>query len=201
MTQADQYPIQIYWSEEENGFIAIAPDLPGCTVVAETETQALVEIRTAIQERLSLMVSIGNPIPEPSRAPLERTYSGKILVRMPQTLHRNLAAQAEQEGTSLNQYLVYLLTASHTKQAIKAPAIEVMHTAQASSLSGTPVTFWGNPSAASEWHHLHPYLGTLQTWSAPSVVVRSSDVIDQPEWNQAVFAVLSNPQSRRPANG
>lgn len=37
-------------------------------------------------------------------------YSGELRVRFPKSLHKELAEQAEVEGVSLNQYLIYLLT-------------------------------------------------------------------------------------------
>ncbi|WP_327204053.1 toxin-antitoxin system HicB family antitoxin [Paenibacillus tyrfis] len=37
-------------------------------------------------------------------------YSGSIRVRMPKTLHRDLATAAELEGVSLNQYMLYKLS-------------------------------------------------------------------------------------------
>lgn len=44
---------------------------------------------------------------------LERSvdgYSGKILVRLPRSLHKRLALAAEIEGVSLNQYILYKLS-------------------------------------------------------------------------------------------
>jgi predicted HicB family RNase H-like nuclease len=40
----------------------------------------------------------------------EQDYSGKFVLRLPKSLHRRLAQQAEQEGVSLNQYAVSLLS-------------------------------------------------------------------------------------------
>ncbi|BDI19664.1 hypothetical protein ANSO36C_54660 [Nostoc cf. commune SO-36] len=39
------------------------------------------------------------------------SYSGKLLVRIPKSLHRRLAETSEREGVSLNQYIVSLLSA------------------------------------------------------------------------------------------
>lgn len=39
----------------------------------------------------------------------ERTYSGKVNLRMPRSLHRDLARRAEEEGVSLNQLMVVVL--------------------------------------------------------------------------------------------
>jgi Uncharacterized protein encoded in hypervariable junctions of pilus gene clusters len=39
-----------------------------------------------------------------------RDYNGKILLRLPKTLHRELASNAKSEGISLNQFLLYKLS-------------------------------------------------------------------------------------------
>lgn len=40
---------------------------------------------------------------------VEKTYSGKVNLRMPTSLHRDLARKAEDEGVSLNQFMVVAL--------------------------------------------------------------------------------------------
>ena len=40
----------------------------------------------------------------------EKAYSGKVNLRMPRSLHRDLARRAEEEGVSLNQFMVVALT-------------------------------------------------------------------------------------------
>ncbi len=49
----------------------------------------------------------GDEIPLPSS---DDTYSGKLLLRMPKSLHRCLAQKADRENVSLNQYIVSVLS-------------------------------------------------------------------------------------------
>jgi predicted RNase H-like HicB family nuclease len=51
---------------EDGGFGVWCPDLPGCVAVADTEAQALAEIRTAIKMHLAGMQEDGLPIPHPA---------------------------------------------------------------------------------------------------------------------------------------
>jgi predicted RNase H-like HicB family nuclease len=51
---------------EDGGFGVWCPDLPGCVVVADTEAQALAEMRTAIELHLAGMREDGLPIPHPA---------------------------------------------------------------------------------------------------------------------------------------
>ncbi|WP_346297597.1 type II toxin-antitoxin system HicB family antitoxin [Geoglobus acetivorans] len=44
-----EYTIGIFYSEEDEGYIAVVPELPGCSAFGETEEEALREIKTAIE--------------------------------------------------------------------------------------------------------------------------------------------------------
>ena len=41
------YPIKVFYSEEDRGFIAIVPDLPGCSAFGETEEEAIKQVKIA----------------------------------------------------------------------------------------------------------------------------------------------------------
>ncbi len=60
------YKIQIFYSKEDEGFIAVAPDLPGCSAFGETEEQALKEVKIAMSLWLQTAEEIGKDIPEPT---------------------------------------------------------------------------------------------------------------------------------------
>ncbi len=49
---------------------------------------------------------------ETTEASAQPSFSGRLLLRMPQTLHAELSRAAEREGTSLNQFIVGALTRS-----------------------------------------------------------------------------------------
>lgn len=113
----NRYPAQVFWSDDDEGYIAIAPDLPGCSAFGEDQQEALAELQHAIAAWIEAANAVGNPVPAPSK-PAERiTHSGKVLVRMPRELHAGLAKSAESEGISLNQYVVYLLAKYHTERS------------------------------------------------------------------------------------
>jgi hypothetical protein len=52
----------------------------------------------------------------------DSTHSGRLLLRMPQTLHAQLAARSDAEGVSLNQYIVEALTRTLTNAPEAAEA-------------------------------------------------------------------------------
>jgi predicted RNase H-like HicB family nuclease len=127
-----RYPAQVFWSDEDEGFIAIAPDLPGCSSFGETQAEALAELQPAIEAWIQAARAANNPIPGPSDPAQRAQYSGKVLVRMPRVLHARLVGAAEVEEVSLNQYIVYLLsTASahvakqqqrHSREVVQQPS-------------------------------------------------------------------------------
>jgi len=62
-----KYPVTIFYSEEDGGYIAIAPDLKGCSAFGETPQGALRELETAIELWLNVARQDSSPIPEPTR--------------------------------------------------------------------------------------------------------------------------------------
>jgi predicted RNase H-like HicB family nuclease len=101
------YPIKVFYSDEDKGFIAIIPDLPGCSAFGETEEEALREVKIAQELWIKTARKEGSKIPRPSS---KNIYSGKILARTPKSLHKALMEKAKEEGVSLNQLVVYILS-------------------------------------------------------------------------------------------
>jgi predicted RNase H-like HicB family nuclease len=64
------YHINIFYSEEDKGYIADIPDLETCSAFGETPTQALAEVELAKQAWLEAAKSEGKPIPEPKYRPV-----------------------------------------------------------------------------------------------------------------------------------
>jgi predicted RNase H-like HicB family nuclease len=107
-----RYPIEVFWSDEDEGYIAVAPDLPGASAWGKTEASAISELHTVIGLWIKAARKAGNSVPGPSdRADVN--YSGKFLMRVPKRLHSELAHAARVQGVSLNQYVLYLLTKGH----------------------------------------------------------------------------------------
>jgi len=66
----NKYSIEILFSHEDEGYIAVAPDLPGCSAFGETEEEALAEIKNAISLWIETVEKEGKGIPEPSNRSL-----------------------------------------------------------------------------------------------------------------------------------
>jgi len=66
--------INIFWSEEDDGYIADIPDLDGCSAFGETTEQALAEVERAKTAWLEVARETGRAVPEPRYRPA--LYSG-----------------------------------------------------------------------------------------------------------------------------
>ncbi|MCL6591968.1 MAG: type II toxin-antitoxin system HicB family antitoxin [Firmicutes bacterium] len=60
-----KYEIIIYWSEEDQAFIAEAPELPGCAADGKTYQDALLNIEGIIKEWIETAKELGREIPNP----------------------------------------------------------------------------------------------------------------------------------------
>jgi predicted RNase H-like HicB family nuclease len=61
-----RYEVIIYWSTEDEAFIAEVPELPGCAADGATYQKALSNVEVIIQEWIETAHALGRPIPEPN---------------------------------------------------------------------------------------------------------------------------------------
>ena len=95
-------------NQTDNGsFVAEIPSLPGCITQGDSMREATSLIEEAKARWLEMAIKNGIDIREPRQ---RSEYSGRFLVRMPRSLHARLTQQAADEGVSLNQYVVSLLS-------------------------------------------------------------------------------------------
>jgi predicted RNase H-like HicB family nuclease len=59
------YEIILYWSNEDQVFIAEVPELPGCMAHGDSQEIALANVKEALQLWLDTAKEFGDPIPEP----------------------------------------------------------------------------------------------------------------------------------------
>jgi len=61
----NKYEVIIYWSEEDEAFVAEVPQLPGCAAHGPSQEAALASAQEAIRFWLDTAREFGDPIPEP----------------------------------------------------------------------------------------------------------------------------------------
>ena len=100
------YRMEVTPDIDEGGYVVSFPDLPGCLSSGETVEEAISNAEDAKRAWLSASIEDGIEISEPGAS----SYSGQFKLRIPKSLHRSLAEHAKTEGTSMNQYCIYLLS-------------------------------------------------------------------------------------------
>lgn len=89
---------------DEDVFRAEVVEFQGCFAVGDTESEALAALSHAAESWIEAALEMGQEIPPPLE-PVSG-YSGKLVLRMPRSLHRKAAFVAQREGVSLNQFIV-----------------------------------------------------------------------------------------------
>ncbi|OGJ86893.1 MAG: hypothetical protein A2268_09205 [Candidatus Raymondbacteria bacterium RifOxyA12_full_50_37] len=60
-----KYEVIIYWSNEDDVFIAEVPELPGCAADGKTSAESLKNVQLVIEEWIETAQKLGRTIPEP----------------------------------------------------------------------------------------------------------------------------------------
>lgn len=101
------YKIEIVKDKAEGGYVALYPQLKGCVSCAKDIETAVTMLEDARREWIAAALEEGISIPEPNG---DDQYSGQFKLRLPKSLHRELAEESRREGISMNQYCLYLLS-------------------------------------------------------------------------------------------
>lgn len=97
------YRLEIIEDQDEGGFVALYPDLPGCITCGETIEDVMENITDAKRVWLEAALEDGVEISEPGNSELFR-------LRIPQSLQRSLKERSRKEGMGVNQYCIRLLS-------------------------------------------------------------------------------------------
>jgi len=107
------YSFRVFWSEEDDAFIASCPEFPGISGIGDTAEEAVAEAKQALELAIETYRDEGWPLPDPT---ILESHSGQFRVRVPRSLHAMLAEGAEVEGVSLNSYVISLLAAGVVRE-------------------------------------------------------------------------------------
>jgi len=110
--------------DPDGGYVAENPDLSGCVAQGETPDEAVAALEKARRLWIKVRLEDGLPVPEPIDV---GDYSGKFVLRVPRTMHAELARLAVREGVSLNHYVSTAL-AQHVGAAPWRSTVETVNT-------------------------------------------------------------------------
>jgi len=107
--------------EDEGGFSAYISEFEGCFAEGESAEEALRNLESTALAWLEAEQEAGREIPA---AWNEQEYSGKLLLRIPKSLHKQLARYALKDGVSLNQYVLRRLAESGKETQIASMILD-----------------------------------------------------------------------------
>lgn len=116
MEKTQQYSMRVFWSDEDESFIAVCPEFQDLSAFGDTYEDAVHELKVAIGGAIEIYREEGWALPE--RAVAEQ-HSGQFRVRIPRSLHSRLVSDADRENVSLNTLVVARL-AERTAEAAAA---------------------------------------------------------------------------------
>ncbi len=94
---------------ESGTYTAMIKEFPGCVTQGDTPQEALELLDVIAKGWIEAALDLGQDIPLPDAN--QEEYSGRFALRLPRSLHRQAAQMAEQDGTSLNQFLITAIAA------------------------------------------------------------------------------------------
>lgn len=121
--------------DESGGYSAEILEFRGCLSEGDSIEQAHANLEEAAHNWVKACLEQGLPIPPPYSV---KTHSGKVALRMPRSLHRQLTVLAQHEGVSLNQLIVSTLSArigSEGHRRTDCPEISARRTAHSEERS------------------------------------------------------------------
>ncbi|MDQ1547273.1 MAG: hypothetical protein QOH69_2177 [Actinomycetota bacterium] len=105
-THVDHYRYAVQWSPEDGEFVATVAESSSLSWLETDQVGAIRGLEALVQQVVDDMVTSGELVPDPLS---DRTYSGRLNLRVSEGLHRKLAIEAVQHHTSPNAYATQLL--------------------------------------------------------------------------------------------
>lgn len=103
------YGINVAWSAEDDAYVADVPALRSCSAHGDSVEEAVHEAVEAAHSILEVLAEDGKEAPPPD---VRHLPSGRLLLRLPRSLHAALIDVAKADGVSLNQEIAALLAAA-----------------------------------------------------------------------------------------
>lgn len=101
------YLIRPVTDESGSYFYASVLELDGCQSTGDSFSEAYQRLREAMEGWIEIKLEKGFPVPQPLNTD---NFSGRFTLSLPKSLHFQLALEAEKEGVSLNDFILYKLS-------------------------------------------------------------------------------------------
>ena len=113
MKVADRYIKLVEWSEEDQCYVGSSPGFIGSCCHGKDEAKVYKELCTIVGEWVEIHEEEEIPLPE---SVVNKSFSGKFVIRVGTELHKALAIKAVKSGESLNHFCTEQLRNSVVNQ-------------------------------------------------------------------------------------
>jgi antitoxin HicB len=133
--------------EPDGTFRSEIIEFPGCIAAGDSAAEALANLEEVAASWLEATLARGQRIPEP----IENVeFSGKLVVRLPKTLHKKAAHMAARDGISLNQFIVSSVAEQIGAKSFTAPIGQFQSPpVVVATLAFAPIAFQFRPQLAA----------------------------------------------------
>jgi predicted HicB family RNase H-like nuclease len=157
--EADRYLrrpyARIILPESDGTFRGEIMEFPGCIATGDSASQTLATLEEVARSWLVAALASGQNIPEPVENNNE--FSGRLVIRIPKSLHKKATWIAEREGVSLNHFITTSLSESVGERNVNTPAVFVSSSTPVAAF--IPIHFASNFSAIND---VPVYAGLLE---------------------------------------
>ncbi len=144
-------------------------EFPGCIATGDTPAETLDTLEEVATEWLDAALMRGQTIPEP----VENTeFSGRLVVRMPKSLHKKAARIAERDGVSLNQFIVMSLAEQIGERAREHNQITLSTAALGTVVGTTAYQYFALSGAAYPAEPREITVAGLRNWIPTDIPIR-----------------------------
>lgn len=98
-----RYTYRVFWSDDDQEFVATCLEFPSLSGMAETQEEALREVQIAVHGAIEWMIEDGDQPPEPLSL---QKFKGNLTLRTTPEKHREIATRAAESHVSINQYIL-----------------------------------------------------------------------------------------------
>lgn len=98
----EKYSYRIIWSDDDQEFVGLCAEFSSLSWLSKTQDGAFQGIRKLVANVVKDLKKNHEPVPEPLAT---KKFSGKLVVRIPPDLHRELVIEAKEAHISLNRYI------------------------------------------------------------------------------------------------
>jgi len=129
--------------EESGTFMARLVEFPGCLAQGDSPTDAYERLEAAAESWIEAALEMRQEIPQPGSG---SEFSGRFALRLPRSLHRQVAELAELDGTSLNQFIVSTLAEKAGGANLYHGLVRQLHSSIASTVFSATRVYYSSVS-------------------------------------------------------